>query len=155
MPSPFVRLVFANLRRPMIRARTDDNPIRFLLQRAGKFREVRVTMEWVIRFLVGGLMVAGFSAIGDVLKPKSFAGLFGGAPSVALATLLLTVSKHGHEYAAMEGRSMIAGAAGFFVYAFVVSWLMMRNRVETYVVTSGSMVVWFAIAFGLWAVWLR
>jgi uncharacterized membrane protein (GlpM family) len=112
-------------------------------------------MEWIIRFLVGGLMVAGFSAIGDVLKPKSFAGLFGGAPSVALATLILTVNKHGPTYVGLEARSMMAGAVGFFAYAFVVSWLMMRNRLETYVVTSGAMVVWFGVAFGIWAAWLR
>jgi hypothetical protein len=112
-------------------------------------------MEWVIRFAVGGLVVAGFSAIGDMVKPKSFAGLFGGAPSVALATLVLTVNKHGPTYVQMEARSMIAGAVAFFAYAFVVSWLMMRNRLETYVVTSVTMVVWFGVAFGLWAAWLR
>jgi Protein of unknown function (DUF3147) len=112
-------------------------------------------MEWVFRFLVGGLMVAGFSAIGDMVKPKSFAGLFGGAPSVALATLLLTVHKDGQAYAAVEARSMVAGAVAFFAYACVVSWLMMQNKLETYVVTGATMVVWFAAAFGMWAVWLR
>jgi hypothetical protein len=40
-----------------------------------------------IRFLVGGAVVSVFAVIGDLLKPKSFAGLFGAAPSVALATL--------------------------------------------------------------------
>jgi Protein of unknown function (DUF3147) len=40
----------------------------------------------VSRFLIGGLTVSIFSLIGDILKPKSFAGLFGAAPSVALAT---------------------------------------------------------------------
>jgi hypothetical protein len=55
--------------------------------------------------------------LGDVLNPKSFAGLFGAAPSVALATLGLTIFADGKPYAAMEARSMIAGAVGFFVYA--------------------------------------
>ena len=32
-----------------------------------------------------------FAILGDPLKPKSFAGLFGAAPSVALATLGLTI----------------------------------------------------------------
>ena len=41
--------------------------------------------EYVIRFLVGGAVVSAFSMLGDVLKPKSFAGLFAAAPSVALA----------------------------------------------------------------------
>jgi hypothetical protein len=44
-------------------------------------------IQILIRFLVGGAVVSVFALIGDVLKPKSFAGLFGAAPSVALATL--------------------------------------------------------------------
>ena len=41
----------------------------------------------LIRFIIGGMIVSAFAIIGDVLKPKTFAGLFGAAPSVALATL--------------------------------------------------------------------
>jgi hypothetical protein len=37
-------------------------------------------MEWVYRFLIGGLVIALFASIGDVLRPKGFAGLFGAAP---------------------------------------------------------------------------
>jgi len=48
----------------------------------------------LIRFLVGGAVVSAFAIIGDLLKPKSFAGLFGAAPLVALATLVLTVAWH-------------------------------------------------------------
>lgn len=33
-----------------------------------------------IRFVVGGSIVSAFAIIGDILKPKSFAGLFGAAP---------------------------------------------------------------------------
>jgi hypothetical protein len=46
----------------------------------------------LIRFFVGGAVVSAFAILGDLLKPKSFAGLFGAAPSVALATLGLTVA---------------------------------------------------------------
>ena len=45
----------------------------------------------------------------------AFAGLFGAAPSVALATLGLTIVTDGKFYAAAEGRSMIAGAIAVFV----------------------------------------
>ena len=44
-------------------------------------------MDLVLRFVIGGLVVSSFAVLGDMLKPKSFAGLFGAAPSVALATL--------------------------------------------------------------------
>jgi hypothetical protein len=43
--------------------------------------------EYVVRFLVGGVVVSAFAILGDILRPKSFAGLFAAAPSVALVTL--------------------------------------------------------------------
>jgi hypothetical protein len=44
--------------------------------------------EVFIRFLIGGLFVSAFAVLGDGLKPKSFAGLFGAAPSVAFLGLV-------------------------------------------------------------------
>jgi hypothetical protein len=38
----------------------------------------------VFRFVVGGVVMSIFAILGDLLKPKSFAGLFGAAPSVGL-----------------------------------------------------------------------
>jgi len=48
--------------------------------------------QTLIRFLVGGAVLSAFAIIGELLKPKSFAGLFGAEPSVALATLGLTIA---------------------------------------------------------------
>ncbi len=104
----------------------------------------------LVRFLVGGAVVSAFAAIGDVLKPKSFAGLFGAAPSVALATLGLTLLAEGGSYTAIEGRSMIAGAAALFAYASVVSWIMMRYKLKALMVTICSIPLWFSVAFGTW-----
>jgi len=44
-------------------------------------------MQYILRFLIGGAVVCLFAALGDALKPKSFAGLFSAAPSIALASL--------------------------------------------------------------------
>jgi Trk-type K+ transport system membrane component len=109
-------------------------------------------IQILIRFVIGGLVVSAFALIGDLLKPKSFAGLFGAAPSVALATLGLTVAKEGATYAATEARSMMAGAIAFFVYASLVSWIMMRRKPKALWVTIGSMPIWLLVAFGLWYV---
>src|SRR5215469_15432404 len=49
-------------------------------------------MNILWRFMLGGVMVSLFAFIGDIVRPKRFAGLFGGAPSAALATLALTVA---------------------------------------------------------------
>jgi uncharacterized membrane protein (GlpM family) len=65
--------------------------------------------DLVISFLVGGLVVSLFAMLSDALRPKSFAGLFGAAPSIALATLGLAIHKNGRSYAALESRSMMFG----------------------------------------------
>jgi uncharacterized membrane protein (GlpM family) len=112
-------------------------------------------VQLVFRFLVGGLVVSLFAVIGDVLKPKSFAGLFGAAPSVALATLALTIATDGKTYAALEARSMIIGACSFFVYACCCMRVMTRRTVRATPVTVVGLAVWLACTLGGWFVFLR
>jgi uncharacterized membrane protein (GlpM family) len=111
--------------------------------------------EFAIRFLIGGAVVSLFAVIGDVLRPKSFAGLFGAAPSIALATVGLTISKHGSQYAATEARSMIFGAIAFFIYTISVSRVLARYRTAALPTTIFLMSVWFAVSIGLWRWWGR
>lgn len=108
--------------------------------------------EMIFRFLLGGAVVCFFAALGDIFKPKSFAGLLGAAPSVALATVSLTVLKDGHAYAQIEARSMVLGGFAFFVYAWSVAWLLVRKKTvrenfSVLAVASSSLVLWFAAAF--------
>ncbi len=112
-------------------------------------------LDIVLRVIVGGTVVSLFAVIGDVLKPKSFAGLFGAAPSVALATVALTVKEHGGVYASIEARSMILGAVAFFVYASLASWLMVRRKWAALPVTSAALLLWIAASLGLWYGLLR
>lgn len=112
-------------------------------------------MEFVIRFLIGGLVVSVFAIAGDVLKPKSFAGLLGAAPSIALATLALTVLKDGSRYAAIEARSMILGAFAFTVYTSLCSKLLMQARWSALGVSTMLLPVWLIVALGLWHLLLR
>lgn len=118
-------------------------------------RRAAALTEIFLRFLIGGAMVAAFSFIGCLFSPKSFAGLFGAAPSVALATLFLTVSLSGKQYAAIETRSMMGGAIAFFLYAYCVSLILMTKRFSALSATLASMTVWFGCAFMLWRFWLR
>jgi hypothetical protein len=106
-------------------------------------------LEYIIRFLAGGIVVSAFALLGDILRPKSFAGLFGAAPSVALVTLSLALSTLGGQYAAMQGRSMAIGSAALAAYSFLVCQLLIRFRTPTLVATALSVVAWFAVAFGL------
>jgi hypothetical protein len=110
--------------------------------------------ELLARFLIGGVVISAFALFGDIVKPKTFAGLFGAAPSVALATLSLAIARQGHEYAALESRSMIAGAIAFLVYAVCANFTLMRFKVSAALVTLALLPLWCGIALFIWYGWL-
>jgi hypothetical protein len=112
-------------------------------------------MEFLTRFIVGGLIVSAFAAFGDVFKPKTFAGLFNAAPSVALATLGLTIAKDGHAYGAMEGRSMVAAAIAFSVYAWFARSVLLRCKTTAGKATAALIPVWGCVAGTIWYRWLQ
>ena len=111
--------------------------------------------ELAIRFVLGGLIVSAFAVIGDVLHPKSFAGIFGAAPSVALVSLGLAFLTKGVEHASVDGHAMVLGAVALCAYSVVVAGLLLRYRWNAIVATGSSWLVWLAVAFGLWAISLR
>ena len=112
-------------------------------------------MELLLRFLIGGAVVSAFAVISDILKPKSFAGLFGAAPSVALATLFLTIHTDGAGFAAIEARSMIAGGAALLVYSVVTCRMLARSMTSVLLIASLLLAIWFGVAFGLWRIFYR
>ena len=109
-------------------------------------------LEYGLRFLAGGIAVSAFAALADSLRPKSFAGLFGAAPSIALATLLITLSQMGAPFAAMEGRSMIIGAFALAAYSWTVCVLLKKFLLSSWNATMAALVVWFFVALGVSAV---
>jgi len=109
-------------------------------------------LEYGLRFLAGGIAVSAFATLGDSLRPKSFAGLFGAAPSIALATLLITLSQKGAPFVAMEGRSMIVGAFALALYSWATCVLLKKFLLSSWIATILALVVWFAVALGLSAV---
>jgi Protein of unknown function (DUF3147) len=109
-------------------------------------------LEYLLRFIAGGVAVSAFAVLGDTLRPKSFAGLFGAAPSIALATLLITLSQKGAPFAAVEGRSMIVGALALAAYSWTVSLLLKKFMMSSRTSSMAAMVVWFAVAFGITAI---
>jgi hypothetical protein len=101
------------------------------------------------------VLVSLFSVIGEVVEPKSFAGLFGAAPSVALASLGLTIAISGVPQAVIESRSMMLGAVAFGIYSGVLTWLIARKHLNPEKGAIAGLAIWFASAFGLWAAVLR
>jgi hypothetical protein len=108
-------------------------------------------MELLWRFLLGGAMVSLFALIGDVVRPKRFAGIFGGAPSVALATLALSAAKSGPLTASLEARSMILSSLGFVLYVCVAQRALATGRWSPMLVSFGGLGIsgLAAIAAGL------
>ena len=102
--------------------------------------------EYLLRFLIGGIAVSAFAVLGDIFRPKSFAGLFGAAPSIALSTLALTFAHEGPAYAGREGRAMIIGAAALCLYAILVCQLLERTRLDAAAATTVALLAWFTLA---------
>ena len=109
----------------------------------------------LLRFFIGGFIVSAFAMLGDIFKPKSFAGLFGAAPSIALATLFLSVAEKGKYYVALEARSMLVGALALIIYACLVTRLLLHSALPTLCLTSLAIISWFVAAFFLYSAVLR
>jgi uncharacterized membrane protein (GlpM family) len=99
-------------------------------------------MQFLIRFFVGGLVVSLVALIGDIIRPRGFAGLFGAAPSVALATLMLTALADGNAYAAVEARSMVLGAAALLVYVIGCLYLLVKREIRARTATISMLPLW-------------
>ena len=106
--------------------------------------------ELAMRFLIGGVIVSVFAVLAEIFRPKSFAGLFSAAPSIAMATLGITIARHGRIYASTEAHAMLFGAIGFFCYASAASWALMRLKVKALTATIALLPVWFGVSFALW-----
>ena len=106
--------------------------------------------ELLARFLIGGVIVSFFAVLAEMFRPKSFAGLFGAAPSIALATIGITVAGHGKAYAAVEARSMTFGAIAFLLYAACVSWMLIRLKPRALAATIALIPIWFAASCAFW-----
>ncbi|UFS76400.1 DUF3147 family protein [Tardiphaga sp. 37S4] len=107
--------------------------------------------DYAVRFFVGGAVVSIFALLGDVLRPKSFAGLFGAAPSVALVSLALAISRHGPDYVSTLAAWMMAGATALLVFCFVTCHLLKRTGLSVLSVTLLGLPLWLVVAFDLYA----
>jgi len=106
-------------------------------------------LYYLLRFAAGGIAVSAFAALADGLRPKRFAGLFGAAPSIALATLVITLAQTGRSFAFMEAHSMVLGALALAAYSWTVCLLLKKLMVPSVIATIVALVVWFGFAFGL------
>jgi uncharacterized membrane protein (GlpM family) len=92
--------------------------------------------------LVGGVFVVLFALLSDAVSPKTFAGIFGAAPSIALASLLVTIGDKGSHAARMQSLSMTFAAMAMVAYCVTAV-----VTVDRFGALRGS-----ALAFVAWAV---
>lgn len=109
-------------------------------------------MELLTRFVLGGMFVALFALIGESVKPKTFAGLFGAAPSIALAGLILVYFTKGEHTALSETHTMIYGSLALAVYSFSCGKLVRRPHIPPWLSAGLLWLEWLAIALSLWVV---
>ena len=106
-----------------------------------------------LRGLAGGTLVVVFALIGEATSPKAFSGLFSSAPSVALASLAITVAAEGVAKARADCVGMVVGAVAMSACCALAAVAVPRFRA-----VCGSAMAWAAwVAVGLglyWAVFI-
>jgi uncharacterized membrane protein (GlpM family) len=105
--------------------------------------------ELIVRFVLGGVIVSAFAALGEGFTPKTFAGLFGAAPSVALVSLAIAYEEHGSDYVRSEALPMLIGSVAFFVYAAACVAGGRRRTLPVWLAATTSWAAWFVVAFAL------
>jgi hypothetical protein len=94
-----------------------------------------------LRGLAGGALVVIFALIGEVVTPKAFSGLFSAAPSVAVASLAITIVAESPVKARQASTGMVVGAV-----AMVVCCILAAVAVPRIGSLRGSMVAWLGWA---------
>jgi hypothetical protein len=108
-------------------------------------------VELVVRFLLGGAVVSAFAAVGELCKRKTFSGLFGAAPSVAIASLALAFSSDGATYVRTEARTMVIGAVAMLVYAITCVAVTQRKHFPVWLGAGIAWIAWFVVALSVFA----
>lgn len=106
-----------------------------------------------VKALAGGALVVAFALIGEILRPKWFAGLFSAAPSVAVASIVVTIADKGDRAAVLEAIGMMFGAAGFVAFALVDRPLL--DRFNAVVASSLALLAWLLVGIGGYFLILR
>ncbi len=107
--------------------------------------------ELALRFAMGGVIVTAFATLGELFRPKTFAGLFGAAPSVAIVSVALASAQHGASYVAIESRWMTVGCAALVVYGATCVAMAKRRDMPVWLGATLAWGAWAAVALGGWA----
>jgi uncharacterized membrane protein (GlpM family) len=107
--------------------------------------------ELIVRFALGGVAVSLFSALAELFKPKTFSGILGAAPAVALVSLGLTFMQRGESVVRGHALGMACGGLGFLAYAFACVFTTTSTRLPVWAGAAICWGVWFMVAALAWA----
>jgi hypothetical protein len=94
--------------------------------------------------MAGGAFVVLFAFVSDVLRPKTFAGIFSAAPSVAMAGLVITALGDGGGKAATYATGMIGGAVAMVACCIAATFVV--KRFGAVAGSALAWLVWLAVA---------
>src|ERR1039458_1830275 len=117
--------------------------------------------ELIFRFLIDGTLVSAFALVGDAVRPKSFAGLFGAAPSIALATrkvaegekkrrVGLDGTSRGRVAAGIDAVGAAMGTLGLIAFAILI-WRFLPGHSSPAILTIAGL-AWLAISVLAWRI---
>jgi len=98
--------------------------------------------------LAGGALVVAFALVSELVKPKAFAGLFASAPSVAIASLAITVITENAEKARDASMGMVIG--GVAMVACCVVAVGVIPRLHAFRGSLAAVAGWMVVALGLY-----
>ncbi len=107
-------------------------------------------MEYIIRFFTGAIIVSVFAVIGDMFRPRTLSGIFGSAPTIAIATLSLGFFKGDVDKIPIEGGSMMIGTIALAIYSTVTAYLVLRKNWSSLPAACLSYLSWLIAAFGIY-----
>lgn len=107
----------------------------------------------LLKGVVGGSLVVVLALLGEVIRPRSLAGLTSSAPTIATASLLVTLLTSGALMALNLSLGMIAGAVGFVVWCTVGGRAV--DRLGSITGSLVATVAWFVSVSVLWVLFLQ
>ncbi len=106
-----------------------------------------------LRGLAGGALVMVFALIGEIVTPKAFSGLFSAAPSVAAASLAITIVAENPVKARQASIGMVVGSIAMAVCCVLAAVAI--PRIGSLWGSLGAWLGWAVADLGLyWAVFI-
>ena len=106
-----------------------------------------------VRGLAGGTLVVVFALVSEMVTPKAFSGLFAAAPSVAFASLAVTIVAESSAKARQASIGMVIG--GIAMGASCIVAAVAIPRIKSLGGSIAAWLSWAAVDLGLyWAVFV-